>query len=919
MCDSELSCKGTKLRSGVRLSKLLTMIIWLCMLPLFLFGAILAILQLREIHQDQIERASLLARNVILFTDNAISSRIKALNMLATSPLVDDVSKWPILYQEAQGFQQSFGTDVVISDGNKQPQLLMSTRRPFGTKLPVVTNSNGRLAGPTAMQTGKPAVSDLFANPIDQKPLIGIAVPVIRQGISKFTILTVLSTDFFQDEINKVSLPPGWHLALKDAQEQTIAQLNQPTAKKLTSHVIASSKVSKWKVEVELSPAAQWEPMMTAGMALAAMLVGTTLTGFLSGKWAERRVGKAIESLAATDSLDNTAHDEILEIAAARSLIKREANRRMAVENALREKMLEYEAMFERSVVGKAQADPKTGRFLKVNQAFADMLGYSSEELCRMTPLEITHPDDRERKVQDFATVHTGNADQWHNEKRYLRKDGTAIWVSVSGNVIHFEGDKLNRTIAVIQDISERKAAEQMLRESEDLFRLFFDNAPLGKIMTSPDGTLERVNPALCNMLGYSQEELVNLSFLDITHPDDVSLSEECVFALLAGKQDTWDMQKRYLAKDGRVVWTRVVTLLLRNAQGQPIRFLTHVLDITDRKSAENALRESELRFRLALRNAPVAVAAQNRDLKYIWAYNQRTSRQEEIIGHYDRDLFATEEAAHLTSIKQRVLNENIEIREQMWFNRPSGRNFLDACWVPVHDESGQVVGVASATVDLTPIKLAQEALKASLVEKEVLLKEIHHRVKNNMQVISSLVDLQADAVQDPAMRAIFKDVNYRVRSMAMVHEKLYQSADLARVEFADYTQSLLGYLWRAQGPAATGIQLKLGLKPVFLSVTAAVPCGLILNELFTNALKHAFQGRSTGRVFVSLFEDVQKKVYLSVCDDGIGLPLDLDWEHSRSLGLRIVKMLARQLHGVVEVVREKGTQFTILFDNPQT
>ena len=918
MNDSKLGSKVTMLKSGVPLSTILTRIIWLCMLPLFLFGAILTLLQLREIHREQIDKASLLAKNVVLYTDNAINSRISALNMLAISPLVDDVAKWPILYQEAQGFQQSFGTHVVITDGNKQPQLLMSTRQPFGTKLPVVKNSNGRLAGPIAMRTGKPAVSDLFASPIDQKPLIGIAVPVIRQGIPKFTILTILSTDFFQDQIDKISLPPGWHLALKDAQDQTIAHLNHSPAIKSTSHVIADSKISKWKVEVVLSPAAQWEPMMSAGMALAAMLFGTTLTGFLSGKWAERRVGKAIESLATTDSLENSAHDEILEIAAARRLIKGEADRRMAVENALREKMLEYEAMFERSVVGKAQADPATGRFLKVNQAFADMLGYSPEELCLMTPLEITHPNDRERKVQDFATVRAGSADQWHNEKRYLRKDGTAIWVSVSGNVIHFKDGKFDRTIAVIQDISERKAAEEMLRESEELFRQFFDNAPLGKTMTSPQGTLKRVNPALCKMLGYSQEELANLSLLDITHPDDVSLSEECVSALLAGKQDTWDMQKRYLAKDGRVVWTRVVTTLLRNAQGQPIRFLTHILDITDRKSTENALRESELRFRLALRNAPVSVAAQNRDLKYIWAYNQRTSRQEGIIGHYDRDLFAAAEAAHLTSIKQRVLHENIEIREQMWFNRSSGRIFLDVCWVPIHDESAQVVGVASATVDLTQIKLVEEALKASLAEKEVLLKEIHHRVKNNMQVISSLVDLQADAVQDPAVRAIFKDVNCRVRSMAMVHEKLYQSADLAQVEFADYAQSLLGYLWRAQGSTASGIQLKFDMKPVFLSVTAAVPCGLILNELFTNALKHAFLGRNTGEVFISLYKDINEKVCLSVCDNGIGLPPDLDWEHSRSLGLRIVKTLVRQLHGVVEVIRDKGTQFTILFDNQQ-
>ncbi|MFO7714638.1 sensor histidine kinase, partial [Desulfosarcina sp.] len=311
---------------------------------------------------------------------------------------------------------------------------------------------------------------------------------------------------------------------------------------------------------------------------------------------------------------------------------------------------------------------------------------------------------------------------------------------------------------------------------------------------------------------------------------------------------------------------------------------------------------------------APVSVAAQDRGLKYIWAYNQRTARPEEIVGHFDWDIFTPEEAAHVTAIKHRVLKENIELREQMWFNRPGERIFLDVCWEPIHDQSGRVIGVASATVDLTPIKLAEEALKASLAEKEVLLKEIHHRVKNNMQVISSLVDLQADEVKDSAMRAIFQDVIYRVRSMAMVHEKLYQSSDLAQVDFADYAQSLLVYLWRAQSPVASAIQLDLDLKPVSLSVNAAVPCGLILNELFSNALKHAFPGRGSGKVMVALDEDGGGKIRLRVCDDGVGLPSGLDWEKSHSLGLRIIRTLARQLNAKVEVSNVQGTQFTILF-----
>jgi two-component sensor histidine kinase len=213
-------------------------------------------------------------------------------------------------------------------------------------------------------------------------------------------------------------------------------------------------------------------------------------------------------------------------------------------------------------------------------------------------------------------------------------------------------------------------------------------------------------------------------------------------------------------------------------------------------------------------------------------------------------------------------------------------------------------------------LRASEKRLKASLAEKEVLLKEVHHRVKNNMQVISSLVDLQADEIEDADMRAILHDVRYRVHSMAMVHEKLYQSNDLAKLEFSDYVKTLLEYLWRSIG-ANSRVQLDLDLKPVFLSVNQAVPGGLILNELFSNALKHAFKGRDTGKLRVSLAEDEKGKVRLCVHDDGIGLPPQMDWKQPRSLGLRIVRRLARQLHAAMDVTSNNGTQITINFERP--
>jgi two-component sensor histidine kinase len=225
--------------------------------------------------------------------------------------------------------------------------------------------------------------------------------------------------------------------------------------------------------------------------------------------------------------------------------------------------------------------------------------------------------------------------------------------------------------------------------------------------------------------------------------------------------------------------------------------------------------------------------------------------------------------------------------------------------------EDGSIVWDGVVT-DITERKKAEDAIKASLREKEVLLKEIHHRVKNNLQVISSLVGLQAGGSQDEIIRGVLQDVTDRVRSMALVHEKLYQSADLAHIDFAEYTRGLLSYLWRAYG--ADTVRLTLDLEPVTLSVDKAVPCGLILNELAGNALKHAFRGRPEGEVTVSLHGDIDGRLCLRVSDNGVGLPPGFEWRQARSLGLRLVQMLAGQLDATVEVRNGEGAHFELLF-----
>ncbi|CAN5540911.1 hypothetical protein BH10CHL1_BH10CHL1_18600 [soil metagenome] len=484
-------------------------------------------------------------------------------------------------------------------------------------------------------------------------------------------------------------------------------------------------------------------------------------------------------------------------------------------------------------------------------------------------------------------------------------------------------------------EISERTRAEAALRESEALYKTLFTAVPVSIFTKDQLGRYTSVNSY---ERGYWHKDPVGYTDSELFAPEIANkLRAADLQVFTTGKPLV--IEEQFQAQQGlRIMLSHKVPLY--DANHLVIGILGASLDITERKQTEEALAKRAAELEEAtnfldsiIENLPnMLFVKQAKSLKFVqfnraWEELLGLERQS-MLGKSDYDFLPKEQADAFTATDLEVLTKGIsvEVPVELIQTAHRGLRMLHTRKIPVFGVDGQPKYLLGFSEDITERKRAEDQIRQSLEEKVVLLQEIHHRVKNNLQVISSLLYLQAGKIQDPQMLSILRDSQNRVKSMALIHEKLYQTKDMAKVDLGEYIQNLASYLFRSYTAHAGAIQLHVQADNVFLSIDTAVPCGLIINELISNALKHAFPDNAAGEIQIELHMDStlnaqgapEQLFTLVVRDNGVGFPDTVDFQNTASLGLQLVNTLVNQLDGVISLQYNNGTEFKIQFPNPQ-
>lgn len=490
------------------------------------------------------------------------------------------------------------------------------------------------------------------------------------------------------------------------------------------------------------------------------------------------------------------------------------------------------------------------------------------------------------------------------------------------------------------QEESDRPAVapdieEQVLRRTKDLAQANRDLETLraeavsllaALVKSSDDaiigmslqGTVRSWNAGAERVYGYAPQEIIGLPITDLCPQDRLDEVPAMLNRIAKGEhvRNVETMQRR---KRGRRFHVSLTVSPVKDADGTVVAASAIARDITQRKRIEAALRDSEARFHMMADTAPVMVWMSDPDQGCTF-FNKRwlefTGRtlEEETGSGWFHGIHAQDQPRCRDTYQEAVRQQQPFTMEYRLRRADGAYRWIVDTGVPRFEPDGTLSGYIGSCIDLTERKEMEDELRKTLKEKESLLREVHHRVKNNLQVISSLLNLQMATIKDAQVAQLFKECQVRISSIALLHDTLHRSNDLSRINMPEYLRTLTGHVCRSYGVDPTHLILELAVEDIAFDVDTGLTCGLIVDELLSNCLKHAFPNGRSGRITVELRAEESEWFLLRVSDDGVGLPHDGVLNNQDSLGLELVSLMADKLEGTVSLQSGMGTEWYVRF-----
>jgi len=466
----------------------------------------------------------------------------------------------------------------------------------------------------------------------------------------------------------------------------------------------------------------------------------------------------------------------------------------------------------------------------------------------------------------------------------------------------------------------------EALQNSEEKFREIYENTNDVVFTMDFNGNFTSINPVVEKLVGYKFEELADHNMKKYITPESAERAFDNIAKKLKGEKEHTVYEVDFIDKDGSLT-SFEVNSMLRYKEGKPYEVLGIARNIAERKKNEKILRESEEKYRLIIENIDDVIYSYNTDGTILFVspncYNLFGFTSAEIIGKNMIDfVYEEDKEIAVTELKKTIISKESCPFVCRLMTKSGTISFVEERGKVILDENGEIVMFTGIIRNITEHHRIEEQIKTTLKEKEVLLREIHHRVKNNMQIIISLINMQMQDCTDQFMIRKFMELQQRVRTMSIIHEDLYMSGDLSRIDFEKYLHKLSTNLLQIYSHNFE-IDLQLKVADFKMEIDTAIPCGLIVNELLSNSLKYAFpeewrtDNKKKYQVFVEFISDADKFL-LVVGDNGIGIPENIEEIKNKTLGLLLVEILANQLNGSLSVSNHHGVRYEIAIEKEE-